>query len=75
MLTLSTIRAPNTFSVSEYGTEMSFRLNIPELWMEFFIQSFTEYLTNYYMPNIIVGQEYSVMNETGAVPASIHLIL
>ena len=75
MLTLSTIRAPNTFSVSEYGTEMSFRLNIPELWMEFFIHSFTEYLMNYYMPNIIVGQEYSVMNETGAVPASIHLIL
>ena len=54
---------------------MSFRLNTPELWMEFFIHSFTEYLMNYYMPSIIVGQEYSVMNETGAVPASIHLIL
>ena len=75
MLTLSTIMAPSKFSVSEYGTEMSFRLNIPELWMEFFTHSFTEYLMNYYMPNIIVGQEYSVMNETGAVPASIHLIL
>ena len=66
MLTLSTIMAPNTFSVSEYGTEMSFRLNIPELWMEFFIHSFTEYLTNYYMPNImldIVDTKTSVLNE------------
>ena len=68
--------APNKFSVNlSHGTEMSFRLNTPELWMEFFIHSFTEYLMNYYMPSIIVGQEYSVMNETGAVPASIHLIL